>query len=118
MKSAKDDSTPSLKTLSERVNDALADGYSENFKVVGRGLVSGDEKKSYQPEKITISNFYRFEGYSDPEDNAILYLIRTDDGTKGTLVDAYGAYADAKISSFIKDVEEINKEVPGVKSHG
>ena len=56
-------------------------------------------------------NFFRFEGESDPDDNAILYVIETNDGTKGTLIDAYGVYNDAKVTQFMKEVESIHKKV-------
>jgi hypothetical protein len=111
----REDATQNMITLSERINLAIKHGYSENFKMVGRGLSSGDEKTIYTPEDITISNFYRFEGYSDPMDNSILYIIETNDGKKGTLVDAYGAYADAKVSNFIREVEDIQKKKPKVE---
>jgi hypothetical protein len=45
---------------------------------------------------------YRFEGISNPDDNEILYAIETDDGVKGTLVDAYGMYADSNVASFME----------------
>ncbi len=88
----------------------MAKGFSENFKVVSKGLATEDDKIIYAPHDVTISNFYRYEGMSDPQDNAILYLIETADGKKGMLIDAYGVDADAKISSFIKRVEDIQKE--------
>ena len=65
--------------------------------------------KKYSPDKVEIVNFFRFEGASDPADNAILYAIKTKDGTKGTLTDAYGPYADPHISKFMKQVEDISK---------
>jgi hypothetical protein len=110
MKANENDSTPKMKTLSESINESLKKGYTENFKVLRRGLCTADEKSVYTPQDITITNFYRFEGYSDPQDNSILYLIETIDGTKGTLVDAYGVDADATISNFIRDVEDIHKK--------
>ena len=55
-------------------------------------------------------NFFRFEGTSSPEDNAILYVIETSDGEKGTLVDAYGMYSDPYVDRFIKNVEDVNKK--------
>lgn len=109
MKSNESDSTLKMKTLSESVNESLKKGYTENFKVLTRGLCTEDEKSVYVPQDITIVNFYRFEGYSDPQDNSILYLIETIDGKKGTLIDAYGVDADTKISNFIRDVEDIHK---------
>jgi hypothetical protein len=110
MKANENDSTPKMLTLSESVNESLKKGYTENFKVMTRGLCTEDEKSVYIPTDVTISNFYRFEGYSDPQDNSILYLIETIDGKKGTLIDAYGADADAKISNFIRNVEDIHKK--------
>ena len=106
-----DDSTMQMQTLSEATNKAVEKGFTDNFKVVGKGLTTETEETFYSPEDIKIDNFYRFEGYSDPMDNAILYLIETNDGRKGMLIDAYGAYADAKLSKFIHDVEDIQKKM-------
>jgi hypothetical protein len=105
-------SSETMSTLSQRVNKAVIDGYEESFKVEGKGLTGSDtfDKKYYPVAEVKIDNFYRFEGYSDPSDNAILYLIQTTDGRKGTLIDAYGAYADGKLSKFIKEVQEIHKK--------
>lgn len=101
-----------MSTLSERVNKAVRDGYTESFKVEGKGLTgpSVADQKFYSPDRVKIQNFYRFEGYSDPNDNAILYLIETADGRKGMLVDSYGAYSDNRLSEFIKAVQEIQKK--------
>ena len=97
-----------MATLSECIKIALDRGYSENFRVTAKGLITEDEKFVYTPEDVKISNFYRFEGNSNPDDNSILYLIETDD-RKGTLVDAYGVYAEALISNFVQQVEDIQK---------
>ena len=101
-----------MSTLSSRMNQTAIDGYTESFKVEGKGLTgsSTSDQKFYGPSEVKISNFYRFEGYSDPNDNAILYLIETTDGRKGTLIDSYGAYADNKLSEYVKEVEEIQKK--------
>ncbi|MBL0745127.1 hypothetical protein [Chryseolinea lacunae] len=103
-------STEKMSTLMERTNQATKEGYTENFKVISGRLTNTDEEQFYTPEEVHIVNFHRFEGYSDPNDNSILYLIETTDGSKGQLIDAYGAYADAKLSAFIHDVENIQKQ--------
>ncbi len=100
---------PYMKTLSECLNSLVKQGYSENFCVKDDKLV-GDNDANYSAENVRITNFYRFEGSSDPADNAILYAIQTDDGKCGVLVDAYGSEADAGVSAFIKEVSEINKK--------
>ena len=101
---------PAMNTLTERVNKMTQNGYTDNMKVTKDGLYSTERDKTYAPNEITIIDFFRFEGQSDPADNAILYVIETDDGCKGMLIDSYGAYSDEHINKFIRDVEGINKK--------
>src|SRR4051812_21668576 len=91
---------PFMSTLTERVNKAMQDGYTDNFKITKQGLYSSSKNKTYSPSEVRIKDFYRFEGESDPADNSIMYVIQTTDNTKGVLVDAYGPYADAQINKF------------------
>lgn len=104
------DVTQNMTSLSECVTNAVESGYTENFRVVSQGLITGDDKSTYQPQDVAIVNFYRFEGYSNPSDNSILYLVETNDGLKGTLIDAYGVYAGADFSTFIRQVFDIHKQ--------
>lgn len=104
-------SMPYMKSLATCLNRIVTEGYAENFQVTEKGLEALDHPKEYQPEQIQVVNFYRFEGESDPDDNAILYVIETNDGTRGTLIDAYGVYNDPKIARFMKAVESIQKKV-------
>lgn len=103
-------STEVMPTLTQCTNKAIQNGFTENLKVAAKGLTTEGSDKFYTPAQVKITNFYRFEGWSAPEDNCILYLIETEDGRKGTLIDAYGAYADAKVSAFIREVEDIQKK--------
>ena len=105
-------STTEMNSLSTCVNKLVTDGYSINFKVDEQGLVAVEEGKHYKPDQVHIKNFFRFEGASDPADNAILYAIELDNGKKGTLIDAYGSYNDASITKFIKQVEDMEKKTP------
>ena len=99
-----------MRTLASVLNKKVQDGYTENFKVSEEGLQSLETEKMYKPEDVHIINFFRFEGASDPSESAIVYVIETDDGAKGTLTDAYGMYADPDIDKFIKEVQDISKK--------
>lgn len=100
-----------MKTLASCLNKIIKDGYAENFKVTEDGhLQSLETGKKYKPEEVHVINFFRFEGVSDPSDSAILYVVETSDGAKGSLTDAYGMYADPDIDKFIKEVENISKK--------
>ena len=101
---------PFMNTLTACMNKAIKDGYTDNLKVTKQGLYSEVSDKTYTPSEVIIKDFYRFEGQSDPADSAILYVIETHDGLKGTLVDAYGTYADEYINKFMTSVEEISKK--------
>jgi hypothetical protein len=104
------DQIPHMKSLSLCLNKMVLDGYDDDFKISDKGLRSLKTDRMYQPEDINIVNFFRFEGQSDPNDNTIMYVIETGDGQKGTLVDAYGPYADRKLSEFMQHVESIQKK--------
>jgi len=108
-------STDKMNTLADCVNKLTGDGYTGNYKVDEQGLATAEDGKHYKPDEVHIKNFFRFEGASDPADNSILYAIELDDGTKGTLIDAYGSYNDPLIGKFIKQVEDIEKKTPNEK---
>jgi len=100
-----------MPTLLEITDKGIADGFTENFKMVSGGMTNDKEEKIYTPHDVTIVNFHRFEGYSNPDDNAVIYYIETGDGKKGLLIDAYGAYADERLSNFIREVEDVQKNI-------
>jgi len=103
-----------MATLSECMTLAAERGYTASFSPAELDgdlhITSGD--LAYRPAQISIPNFYRFEGASNPDDMSILYLIEATDGTMGTLVDAYGTYADSRISEFVQLVEQMHKVDP------
>lgn len=100
-----------MKSLTICLAEAIADGYVENFTVIRKALATQtNREKRYEPNDVRIVNFYRFEDESNPDDTAIMYSMETVDGIKGTLVDAYGVYADANITEFVLRVMDIHKE--------
>jgi hypothetical protein len=92
------------------LDDIRKKGFTDDFKLSGLLLICLDNGKSYSPEQISVVNFYRFEGLSDPDDMSIIFVIETEDGRKGTLIDAYGFYADREIGNFMRQVENFRKQ--------
>lgn len=105
------DSMSYMNTLTSVVNKALKEGYTDSMKVTRSGLLDTTKNKTYQPNQIKVVDFYRFEGESDPADNTIMYKIETADGSKGTLIDAYGPYADEHVNKFMAEVDFMNKRI-------
>lgn len=102
---------PDLKSLQACLAKMLSLGYTEDFRAEDDGLRALRADKLYQPQEVTVVNYFRFEGPSNPDDMSIMYVIETTDGVKGTLVDAYGTYASPEVNQFILEVERINKKV-------
>jgi hypothetical protein len=99
-------STHNLKTLVETLNDLKKQGYKSDFFVEGTHLRSSISGNMYAPEDVSILDAYRFEGESDPSDEAILYVIETNTGEKGTIANTYGAQFDEQINTYIKEAEK------------
>lgn len=91
-------------TLSQTLAAVEHDGYSASFKFEDDGLRCLETDRIYEPTSMTIVDHYRFEGASNPDDTSVLYLLECSDGTKGTLIDAYGAYAAPGLAEFIKEL--------------
>lgn len=92
-----------LKKLEDR-------GFVAQFQATQKGLSSLASGKIYQPGEVKIESFYRFEGESDPEDNAVVYAISTSEGEKGTLIDGFSNSSDQNVGEFLRLVHEIHKD--------
>jgi hypothetical protein len=111
MASQDQSSMPYMKSLANCLTRMVGEGYTEDFKITENGLEAPQHERNYMAEQVQVVNFFRFEGESNPDDNAILYVIETNDGTKGTLIDAKGVYNHPVVTSFMQDVENIKKKV-------
>ncbi|WP_339701547.1 phosphoribosylpyrophosphate synthetase [uncultured Marixanthomonas sp.] len=81
----------SYSSLSVAIENLQNKGYEQDFNLVEEGVESKSLKRKWKAGDLEVVKFYRFEGMSNPDDNSILYVIETHDGTKGLLVDSYGA---------------------------
>lgn len=86
-------------TLSETINMLrLEKGYENDFNLLDEHLELKSKNEKFAASEFTVDEVFRFEGASNPSDNAILYAITTSNGHKGVLVDGYG-YSSGQISS-------------------
>jgi hypothetical protein len=54
-----------------------------------------------------VDKHYRFEGMSDPGDEAVVYAISSPrHGVKGTLVNGYGISSEALSAEMVKALQE------------
>jgi hypothetical protein len=85
--------------------DALAhQGFTASFMAVPAGLRLLGSSRVFRPEELTIRAYRRFEGISDPDDMSIVYALEASDGTRGTLVDAFGVYANPLVAAVLDQI--------------
>ena len=93
------------KTMSEAVSDLKQRGFSANFEYLNKTFRAVESGKTFGTGDLTIVEHHRFEGVSDPDDMSVIYAIEAKDGTRGTIVDAFGTYANPDLGTFLKNVK-------------
>jgi hypothetical protein len=93
-------------TLSGTMNDLRKEGYVEDFNLQQNCLECRDGQFKVFADEFKIDKYYRFEGQSNPSDQAILYAISSDyHQLKGVLVNAYGIYSEAVTDEMLQKLE-------------
>ena len=87
--------------LSEKIKELEKEGYTTQYVFKNNALVNTDKGYAYQPSDIRLIREFRFEGESNPADMSILYVVEGKNGDKGTVVSAYGTYADDELLQFL-----------------
>jgi hypothetical protein len=87
--------------LVDATNDLIKRGYTANLSLEGDTIDDKEHDIHMGADDFSIDEFYRFEGQSNPSDMSIVYAISSPKyGTKGVLINAYGAYADNSESAI------------------
>jgi hypothetical protein len=91
-------------TLAEAIDDLTRRGFTEQFSIVEGGLRAVGTGRTFPADELTVREYHRFEGVSDPDDTAIVYAIETRSGVRGTLVDAFGVYSNPSAGAALTHV--------------
>lgn len=89
-------------TVSEAINKLRLKGFTVDFNLEETQF-AGSTKK-IKPSDLEIVAVYRYEGDSDPGDEATVYALESRNGIKGFLVTGYGVNVDTKTTEFLKDI--------------
>ncbi|MCY1527588.1 hypothetical protein D9M68_626580 [compost metagenome] len=103
-----------MSTLSEVLERLRQKGLDNEVKMSDHDKMQvAGLKKTYHPDDLKIIKTYRFEGMSDPGDNAVLYLVEDRDKDIGYILDAYGIYSNnegADFADFLKKIPVANRD--------
>ncbi len=87
-------------TVSEAIKGLRERGYTKDFNLKENCIVCYEDK--FNPDNFEIVEVYRFEGNSDPADEAVVYAIESNKGDRGVLVSGYGISADEMTDEMAK----------------
>src|SRR5580698_4674434 len=79
-------------TVSEAIEQLRKQGFALDLNLKENHLNDGEN--TYPADEFEIVDLYRYEGPSDPADEATVYALASASGLKGILVSGYGISSD------------------------
>lgn len=96
-----------MTTLSEVTNFLNDAGYTIDFNLKQNYLECMSNHLKIFPGEFIVDKHYRFEGESDPADEAIVFAISCPKhNLKGVLINGYGISSDSISDEMIKALDE------------
>jgi hypothetical protein len=90
-------------TVTEAINELRKKGFTRDFNLEENCIVCHPER--FQLDEFQIVDVYRYEGPSDPADEAAVYAIESKSGMKGILVAGYGATTDNMTADILEKLK-------------
>jgi Fe2+ or Zn2+ uptake regulation protein len=90
-------------TVTEALNKFKEQGYIHDFNLHENCIVCHGQK--FAPDEFEIDDVYRYEGITDPADEASVYAIHSKSGLKGVLVTGYGPSADTMSAEILQKLK-------------
>ncbi|NHA02655.1 phosphoribosylpyrophosphate synthetase [Mucilaginibacter sp. HC2] len=96
-----------MTTLSEVIQKLQSEGYIVDFNLKENCLECHQNALQVHPNEFVVDKHYRFEGMSDPADEAIVYAISsTVHNIKGILVNGYGMSSEPLAEELVDALKE------------
>jgi hypothetical protein len=95
-----------MPTVTEVINHLRKEGYAEDFNLQQNCLSCRAGHYSVFHNEFVIDKVYRFEGDSDPADEATVYAISSPKyDIKGILVNGAGIYTDSMTDEMLQTLQ-------------
>lgn len=89
-------------TVSQAISELNKKGFTIDFNLKENSLVHHYQKYGNYFEIVDV---YRYEGNSDPADEAVVYAIESNIGLKGILVAGFGISVDNDTVEILKKLQ-------------
>lgn len=97
----------SMTTVTEVLSNLEKEGYTIDFNLMDNSLEYHGNYLQLHPDEFLIDRHYRFEGISDPEDEAVVYAISSlENNLKGILVNGYGISSDPLTEAMVQALKQ------------
>jgi hypothetical protein len=90
-------------TISMAIAEFEKEGFDAEFRIDNDKVCIGDI--CWNPEKIKIVKIGRYEGNTDPGDEAVIYGMETENGKKGWFLSSFGVYADSGVEAILEKIK-------------
>ena len=87
-------------TVTEALEAFRKQGFTVDFNLDEDCIVCDIDK--FEADEFEIVDVYRYEGDTDPADEATVYAIESKSGLKGVLVTGYGVSSDTISDAILK----------------
>ena len=100
-----------METMVDAISRFGKRGYTDEFQARPEGLRSLATGKVFPPEDLVVEDMARFEGQSDPGDEATIFALRSARGeTRGTYTVTFGTQMDALDAEMVPRLQEGRKD--------
>jgi hypothetical protein len=89
-------------TVTEAIEQLKKQGYTLDLNLKENHFVAGGQQ--YPADEFEIVDLYRYEGHSDPADEATVYALASASGIKGIFVSGYGISTDDESTETLKQL--------------
>lgn len=90
-------------TVSKALQELGEKGFTTDFNLE-------EDRIKNHCEDFTIEHIYRYEGETDPGDEATVYGIKSKDGEKGVFVAGAGAYSEKSAAKMLHEMSIKGRE--------
>ncbi|HEX9980101.1 MAG TPA: hypothetical protein VGB50_06005 [Flavobacterium sp.] len=90
-------------TVTKALDELKSKGFTVDFNV-------NEERIINSPEDFTVEHIYRYEGITDPGDEATVYGIRNKDGEQGVFLSSHMTYAESDAARILHELSIKGRE--------
>lgn len=90
-------------TVTEAINAFRNEGFTIDFNLEENCISCAEGK--FGVDEFRIVKIFRYEGLTDPADEAAVYAIESSTGKKGVLVTGYGPSSDAYSTEVLEKLQ-------------